>query len=85
MLTLEQGWFELHTTIVIDLLTGNRRPADLAILNSLVSGATQGEYEINKAFASKDDYLGDFDFSPIHVAVLDLYEATDRERPSLEQ
>ena len=73
------------SNFVIDLLTEIRKPADLAILNSLVSGATQGEHEISKAFARKDDYLGDFDFTPIHVAVLDLYDATDRERPSLQQ
>ena len=83
-LILEQGSFELLFDSILTL-TENRRPADLAILNSLVSGATQQEHEINKAFAKKDDYLGDFDFSPIHVAVLGLYDPTDRERPSLEQ
>lgn len=62
-----------------------RKPADLAILNSLLNGAAQAEHEINKAFAQKDDYLSDFDFTPIHVAVLDLYDPNDHERPSLEQ
>lgn len=55
-----------------------RKPADLVILNSFVNGA-------GGAFAQKDDYLSDFDFTPIHVAVLDLYDPNDRERPSLEQ
>ena len=61
-----------------------RRPADLAILNTLISGATQIEYEISGAFAQKDDYLSGFDFTPIHIAVLDLYDSNDRERPGLE-
>ena len=43
------------------------------------------EQDINQAFAQKDDYLSDFDFSPIHIAVLDLYEPDDRERPSLKE
>ncbi|KAL9127409.1 MAG: hypothetical protein Q9217_003705 [Psora testacea] len=64
---------------------GARKPADLAIMNSLINGATQAEYEISKAFAQKDDYLIDFDFTPIHVAVLDLYDTNDRERPCLER
>ncbi|KAL9046370.1 MAG: hypothetical protein Q9214_000781 [Letrouitia sp. 1 TL-2023] len=64
---------------------GARKPVDLAILNTLISGATQVELEISKAFAQKNDYLSDFDFTPIHIAVLDLYDSNDRERPSLEQ
>lgn len=43
------------------------------------------EHDILKAFAQKEDYLNDFDFTPIHIAVLDLYDSDDRERPSLEQ
>ena len=62
-----------------------RRPADLALMNSLLSGATQVERDINNAFAQKDDYLTGFDFTPIHIAVLDLYETSDKERPSLEE
>ena len=51
----------------------------------LINGATQAERDISEAFAQRDDYLSDFDFTPIHIAVLDLYEASGRERPSLEQ
>lgn len=51
----------------------------------LVHGATSIEHDINKAFSQKDDFLADFDLTPIHVAVLDLYESNDRERPDLEQ
>ena len=54
-------------------------------MNSLLSGATQVERDINHAFAQKDDYLSGFDFTPIHIAVLDLYEPSDNERPSLEE
>ncbi|MCJ1280202.1 hypothetical protein MMC21_008029 [Puttea exsequens] len=64
---------------------GARKPADLAILNSMLNGAAQAEHEINKAFAQKDDYLSDFDFTPIHIAVLDLYDPNDHEHPTLEQ
>lgn len=54
-------------------------------MNSLLSGATQIERDINDAFAQKDDYLSSFDFTPVHIAVLDLYEPNDVERPSLEE
>ena len=67
------------------LMETSRKPADLAFLNSLVSGAGQIEHEIEEAFAEKDDYLSDFAFTPIHVAALDLYDPSDRERPSLQQ
>lgn len=64
---------------------GARRPADLAILNSLLTGASEDELEINRVFARKDDYLSDFDFTPLHIAVLNLYEPSDNERPTLEK
>ena len=67
------------------MLMMSRKAADLAILNALVGGATEAEQEINKLFAQKDDYLSEFSFTPIHIAVLDLYDPDDRERPSLEQ
>ncbi len=50
-----------------------------------MEGATPIELEINKTFAQKDDYLNDFDFTPIHLAVLGMYELSDHERPSVEQ
>ncbi|KAL8853523.1 MAG: hypothetical protein Q9221_001682 [Calogaya cf. arnoldii] len=64
---------------------GARKPADLAILKSLASDATALELEIVEIFSKKDDYVRDFDFTPIHIAVLNLYDVEDRERPSLEQ
>ncbi len=67
------------------LIILHRKPADLAILNSLIPGATSVEHEISKTFAQRDDYLSDFDFTPMHIAVLDMYDPSDHERPSLEQ
>jgi len=54
-------------------------------LKSLADDATPVEREIVEVFSQKDDYIRDFDFTPIHVAVLGLYEVGDRERPSLER
>lgn len=48
-------------------------------------GAIHDEQEIVEVFSKKDDYIADFEFSPIHIAVLDLYDPTDLERPPLEQ
>ena len=61
------------------------KPADLAILRSLTDDATHVEREIVEVFSQKDDYISDFDFTPIHIAVLNLYDPGDSERPSLEQ
>ena len=61
------------------------KPADLAILKSLAVDATKVEQEIVEVFSQKDDYISDFEFTPIHVAVLDIYDPTDLERPTLEQ
>ncbi|GIC84283.1 uncharacterized protein Aud_000097 [Aspergillus udagawae] len=69
-------------TEVADL--GARKPVDLAILKSLTADATEVEKEIVRVFAKNDDYLEDFEFTPIHIAVLDLYDASDPERPKLE-
>ena len=63
----------------------NSKPADLAILKSLADDATHVEREIVEVFSQRDDYVRDFDFTPIHIAVLNLYDPEDRERPSLEQ
>lgn len=67
------------------LTTMNSKPADLAILKSLSINATQNEREVVEVFSKKDDYISDFEFTPIHIAVLDLYDPTDLERPTLEQ
>ena len=60
-----------------------RKPIDLAILKSIGEDATEVEHDIVKAFSEKDDHLSDFEFTPIHIAVLDIYDANDSERPSL--
>ncbi|KAK3324477.1 ankyrin repeat protein [Cercophora scortea] len=64
---------------------GTRTPFDLAIMKSLAADATDVEKQIVEAFSHSNDYTSDFEFTPIHIAVLDLYEPTDTERPSLEQ
>ncbi|MCJ1358222.1 MAG: hypothetical protein MMC33_008221 [Icmadophila ericetorum] len=64
---------------------GTRKPADLAILKSLAADAIHIEREIVEVFSQKDDYIDDFDFTPIHIAVLEIYKPTDRERPTLQQ
>jgi hypothetical protein len=65
-------------------LTQQRKPVDLVFLKSLTVDATEIEKEIVRIFAKDDDYLADFEFTPIHIAVLDLYDASDSERPKLE-
>ena len=62
-----------------------RKPMDLAILKSFTSGASKVEREIVRVLGNQEDYLDDFEFTPMHIAVLGLYEPTDSERPSLEQ
>lgn len=58
---------------------------DLAILKSFTNSASETEREIVRTLGKPEDYLDDFEFTPIHVAVLGIYEPTDSERPSLEQ
>lgn len=67
-------------------LTGSnsRRPSDLALFKSLGGDATQEEHDIVALFSQKDDCISDFEFTPIHIAVLEIYDVTDRERPSLQ-
>lgn len=36
-------------------------------------------------FSKEDDYIDDYEFTPIHIAVLDLYEHSDPERPTLQE
>ena len=59
------------------------KPADLALLKSLPRDSSQVEKDIVEVFSKKDDYLDDFEFTPIHKAVLDLYDPKDSERPAL--
>lgn len=61
------------------------KPGDLALLKSLADDATHIERDMVGIFSQTDDYIIDFGFTPIHIAVLDLYDPADRERPSLEQ
>lgn len=62
-----------------------RKPADLALLKSIGADATHIEKEILNVFSKEDDYTVDFEFTPIHIAVLEIYDSSDRERPSLEK
>lgn len=62
----------------------NRRPSDLAFFKSLAGDATQEEHDIVELFSQKDDCISDFEFTPIHIAVLEIYDTKDRERPPLE-
>ncbi len=62
-----------------------RTPADFAVLKSIGKDATDNEKRLVELFGEKDDVLSDFEFTPIHTAVLDLYTHDDRERPSLEE
>ena len=85
-LILGHGLLQSITSSKITKLTlHNSKPADLAILRSLSADSTHIEQDIVEVFSQKDDYINDFEFTPIHVAVLDLYEPTDLERPTLEQ
>lgn len=85
-LTLGHGLLQLMKASKITKLTlSNSKPADLAILRSLGADSTQVEQDIVEVFSQKDDYIDDFEFTPIHIAVLDMYKSTDSERPTLEQ
>ena len=68
---------------VVTRLATIRKPIDLAILKSIGEDATNVERDIVEAFSEKDDHLSDFEFTPIHIAVLEIYGAKDSERPSL--
>ena len=38
-----------------------------------------------EVFSQQDDYIADFEFTPIHIAVLEIYKSEDLERPTLQQ
>ena len=61
-----------------------RTPADLALFKSIGSDVTDIEKGIFDLFSEQNDSISDFDFTPIHIAVLGIYDATDKERPPLE-
>ncbi|KAJ9484900.1 hypothetical protein VN97_g8472 [Penicillium thymicola] len=64
---------------------GTRKPVNLAFLKSIGADATQVEKDIVEVFSREDDYIDDYEFTPIHNAVLDLYKHSDPERPTLQQ
>ncbi|PGH34569.1 hypothetical protein GX50_02652 [[Emmonsia] crescens] len=70
-------------TEVSDL--GARKPVDFAFLKSVGADATETEKDIVQVFSKQDDYIDDYEFTPIHIAVLDLYDPDDSERPTLEE
>lgn len=65
-------------------LNTSRRPADLAFFKLLSQDATDVEQDIVEVFSQQDDCMRDYDFTPIHIAVLEIYDTTDTEPPSLE-
>lgn len=75
----------MNRSKVTKLTFTKSKPADLAILKLLGADSTHVEQEIVEVFSQKDDYISDFEFTPIHIAVLDIYKPTDLERPTLEQ
>src|SRR5271156_3630731 len=64
---------------------GSRKRGDLALLKMLATQATKVEKEIVQILSKQDDFLIEFEFSAIQIAVLDLYDPSDSERPSLEK
>ena len=75
----------MKISTITKLILTISKPADLAILKSLGADSTHVEQEIVEVFSQKDDYINDFEFTLIHIAVLDIYKPTDLERPTLEQ
>jgi len=63
----------------------SRKAADLAILKSISQDATEVEHKMVEVFSEEDDFVRDFDFTPIHIAALDMYPVDDLERPGLSQ
>ena len=78
-------WQLMNDSRIMKLILTKSKPADLAILKSLGADSTRVEQEIVEVFSQKDDYISDFEFTPIHIAVLDIYKPTDMERPTLER
>ena len=67
------------------LIASCRKAADLAILKSISQDATDEERKMVEVFSEEDDFVCDFDFTPIHVAALNMYPSGDHERPTLSQ
>lgn len=45
--------------------------------------ASETEKQVASMFPNADDFKSDFDLSPVHVAVLDLYDSSEKEKPEL--
>ncbi|KAF7136756.1 hypothetical protein CNMCM5793_006225 [Aspergillus hiratsukae] len=95
--TAPDGWSLLHTAVYAKQLPTVKYLCDIGVdtevadlgarsANPMIAhdDATEVEKEMLRIFAKEDDYLEDFEFTPIHIAVLDLYDASDSERPKLE-
>jgi hypothetical protein len=67
------------------IVVNSSTPSDLAFSKSLDQNATQAEQDIVEVFTKKDDCIRDFEFTPIHIAVLEIYDVADTERPSLQE
>jgi hypothetical protein len=63
----------------------SRTPADFAAFKALGKNATENDKKVVEIFGERDDVLADFEFTPIHIATLDLHSHVDHERPSLEE
>lgn len=59
------------------------KPVHLAIIRAYNIDATRVECQRVAAFPNWREHLLDFQFTPIHRAVLEYYECDDKERPSL--
>ncbi|KAL1864293.1 hypothetical protein VTK73DRAFT_5967 [Phialemonium thermophilum] len=62
---------------------GSRTPADLAVFKSIGKNETGSEQAVVDIFCEKDDVLADFEFTPIHLCVLNIHDYQHSERPSL--
>ncbi|KAL4933218.1 ankyrin repeat domain-containing protein [Aspergillus undulatus] len=88
--TAPDGWTLLHYLVELGAEPTSsdfaaRKPVDLAFLKSIGTDATQVEKDIVQLFSKEDDCTDDYEFTPIHIAVLELYDPSDAERPTLEQ
>jgi hypothetical protein len=57
----------------------------MAFFKTVHSGCTQLDHDIVNLFSEKNNILAEFDCTPIHIAVLGMYDPKDTERPTLEE
>lgn len=60
-----------------------RKAVHLAIFRSLKRDASETEKQLARVFPNADEFKSDFGLSPVHVAVLDLYDSSEKEKPGL--